>query len=116
MRNNNSELNKNLWSSTIKAGKKTYFVDLKMNEKGLCLMVKESRKVFEESGAMTYRKSTIVVYPEDITRFMKAIENGFQEMKQQLPDFDFKKYELRDAQWKAENQNQATDATKVASE
>ena len=107
METNTNEKSENVYSVVVKAGKKTYFIDLKANDRGLCLIIKESRKRFNEDGTVFFQKNRLVIWPEDINRVHKAICNGVDQMKKWIkkedPDFDFGKYERRDEQWDAED-------------
>lgn len=95
MENNN---NNNIHSENIKAGKRTYFLDIKSSrdKETFYLVISESRKSFQEDGTTSFQKSRIFVYPEDINRFEKAIINAKSQLKELMPNHDFSKFEKRD--------------------
>ena len=95
-RNEMNEMKENVFSKTIRAGNKTYFVDLQKNEKGLVVVVKESRKKMNDDGTSFFRNSKVIVYPEDIERFSDAIASVFEEMKARMDGFDFGAFGKRD--------------------
>ena len=65
-----------LFSQAVKAGKRTYFFDVKetkSNEK--YLVITESKKRFgNEDGKFFYEKHKIFLYPEDFEKFRKTFE------------------------------------------
>ena len=58
-----------IYSRSIKAGKRIYYLDVKRNRKGeLYLAITESKKVvngFDENAQVTYEKHKIFLYRED---------------------------------------------------
>ena len=67
---------KNVFSEKIKAGKKTYFFDIKSTRTGnsYYLLVTESRKIYHEDGSYSFYKSKLLIYPEDIKRVLKMMQ------------------------------------------
>ncbi len=58
------------YSVKVRAGRRTYFFDIKENRKGEnYIVISESRKT--ENGI---RKQMIMVFPEDVDKFYKALE------------------------------------------
>jgi len=65
-----------LMSKRIRAGRRTYFFDIKKDSKGQSFItISESRKTNEG-----YKKQMIVIYPEDLEKFYEA----FKEVKDSL--------------------------------
>ena len=71
-----------LYSKTIKAGKRIYYLDVKKNLKDdLFLAVTESKKVQPKNGMqVSFEKHKIFLYKEDFDKFMDGI-NDVELMK-----------------------------------
>ena len=64
-----------IYSKAIKAGKRTYFLDVKEMKSGdRYLAITESkRKFIEEQGKFIYEKHKIFLYQEDFEKFMNGL-------------------------------------------
>ncbi|MGB0356714.1 MAG: DUF3276 family protein [Cytophagales bacterium] len=94
------EISNNIHSTKIRAGKRTYFVDLKETRSGGCYIVlSEVRKPFGEEASSGHQKSRIFIHPEDISRVMKALQTSYDKMQKKMPAYDFEKFEKRDAEY-----------------
>lgn len=66
-----------LFSKTIKAGQRIYYVDVKRNRrKELYLSITESKKMVEgsaEEPQVSYEKHKIFLYAEDFQKFMTSL-------------------------------------------
>jgi hypothetical protein len=81
-------------SQRIKAGKRTYFFDIKATKSNdYYLTITESKKRLKEDGeGFFYEKHKIFLYKEDFTKFIEALQVSMQYMKDELvPDYDFSK-------------------------
>lgn len=81
-------------SQRIKAGKRTYFFDIKATKSNdYYLTITESKKKLKEGGeGFFYEKHKIFLYKEDFTKFIEALQVSMQYMKDELiPDYDFAK-------------------------
>ncbi len=74
-----------LFSKVVKAGKRTYFFDVKETRGGdKFITITESRKNFDDqTGRFFYEKSKMFLYPEDFEKFanglnvaLKYVETG----------------------------------------
>jgi hypothetical protein len=83
-----------IYSQRIKAGKRTYFFDIKSTRgNDYYLTITESKKRFKEDG-FYYEKHKIFLYKEDFAKFIQAMENAVDFMKTELlPNYDFTKIE-----------------------
>ncbi|MEQ1733988.1 MAG: DUF3276 family protein [Bacteroidia bacterium] len=71
--------NQELYSKAIKAGKRTYFFDVKSTRADqYYLTLTESKKRFTEDGKFTYEKHKIFLYREDFEKFMEALKDSIQ--------------------------------------
>ena len=82
-----------IYSAKVKAGKRTYFFDVKSTRSNdYYLTITESKKRFKEDG-FTYEKHKIFLYKEDFNKFLKALTEAVDYVKTDLmPDFDFDAY------------------------
>lgn len=83
-----------IFSTKVKAGKRTYFFDVKSTRSNdFYLTITESKKRFKEDG-FTYEKHKIFLYKEDFNKFMEALTNTVNHVKNELlPDVDFSQFD-----------------------
>lgn len=86
--------NAEIYSQRIKAGKRTYFFDIKSTRSNdYYLTITESKKRFKEEG-FYYEKHKIFLYKEDFHKFIEALQQTVDYLKTELmPDVDFAKFE-----------------------
>jgi hypothetical protein len=79
-----------IFSTKVKAGKRTYFFDVKSTRSNdYYLTITESKKRFKEDG-FTYEKHKIFLYKEDFGKFVDAMNDVVQHVKVEcLPDYEF---------------------------
>ncbi|WP_192351171.1 DUF3276 family protein [Algoriphagus sp. Y33] len=88
-----------IFSKKVKAGKRTYFFDVKSTRSNdYYLTITESkRKVNGEN--FTYEKHKIFLYKEDFFKFVEALNESVDHVKNELlPDVDFDQYEKEEAE------------------
>jgi hypothetical protein len=67
--------NQDVLSKVIRAGKRTYFFDVKSTRnKELYLIITESKKKMENDGNFTYEKHKIFLYQEDFEHFSDTLK------------------------------------------
>ena len=83
-----------IYSTKVKAGKRTYFFDVKATRSNdYYLTITESKKRFKEDG-FTYEKHKIFLYKEDFNKFMDALTNTVNHVKTELmPNVDFTQFD-----------------------
>ncbi len=71
----NSKFREEIYSKAIRAGKRTYFFDVKStrNEE-YYLTITESKKRFEQDGQFHFEKHKIFLYKEDFEKFMDGLQ------------------------------------------
>jgi len=78
---------KEIYSKVVRAGKRTYFFDIKATKgKDLYLTLTESKKTFNEDGEGSYQKHKIFLYKEDFEKFKDGLDdvlNKIEELKSQ---------------------------------
>lgn len=85
-----------IYSAKVKAGKRTYFFDVKSTRSNdFYLTITESKKRFKEGGdGFTYEKHKIFLYKEDFNKFVEALTNTVNHVKQELmPEVDFTQFD-----------------------
>ena len=73
-----------LYSKTIKAGKRIYYLDVKKNLRDeLFLAVTESKKIQPKNGLqVSFEKHKIFLYKEDFDKFMNGMNDVISYIKQ----------------------------------
>ena len=74
-----------IYSESIRAGKRTYFFDVKATRgNDLYLTITESKKRFKDDGTHFYEKHKLFLYKEDFEKFsegLKAAVDKIEELK-----------------------------------
>ena len=87
-----SNFNQDIQSKVIRAGKRTYFFDVKQTRGNeMYLIITESKKKFENDGNFSYEKHKIFLYQEDFENFSEAMMVMFEYIKANQvdrPDLD----------------------------
>jgi len=74
MRERNSSRKKEVFSKALRAGKRTYFFDVKETRAGdHYLTITESKKKLNEDGSFDYEKHKIFLYKEDFSAFQEFL-------------------------------------------
>ncbi len=83
-----------LFSLRVKAGKRTYFFDVKSTRgEDFFLTITESKKKQDGFG-VSYEKHKIFLYKEDFNKFVDGLQLAIADIKTRMPNFDF---DVRDA-------------------
>lgn len=82
-----------IYSQRVKAGKRTYFFDVKATRSNdYYLTVTESKRKSKEDGFF-YEKHKIFLYKEDFAKFVAALEDTVEYVKTELmPEVDFNQF------------------------
>lgn len=89
----NQERDKDIvFSKSVKAGKRIYYVDVKKNRKGeLFIALTESKKVISgdtESPSINFEKHKIFLYQEDFEHFMSGLEEAVNFVRAERPGIE----------------------------
>ena len=91
----NKENGKNeIYSQRVRAGKRTYFFDVKSTRSNdYYLTITESKRRYKEEGYY-YEKHKIFLYKEDFDKFVEALQGTIDHVKTELmPEYDFTQIE-----------------------
>jgi hypothetical protein len=84
------ELEKNdrgdLFSKSVRAGKRTYFFDVKSTRgNDYYLTITESKKRFGQDGKFFYEKHKIFLYKEDFEKFVEGLNEAVVHIRENAP-------------------------------
>jgi hypothetical protein len=78
--------NGDLFSKPVRAGKRTYFFDVKSTKGSeYYLTITESKKRFGTDGKFYYEKHKIFLYKEDFEKFSEGLNEAIQYIKENSP-------------------------------
>jgi hypothetical protein len=82
---------KRFFSKKIRAGKRTYFFDVKSTKgNDYFITITESKKRFEDGS---FVKHKIFLYKEDFNKFMEALNDTVNHVKTELmPEYNFEEF------------------------
>jgi hypothetical protein len=88
-----------IFSKKVKAGKRTYFFDIKSTRANdFYLTITESKRRVN-GDSFTYEKHKIFLYKEDFFKFVEALNETVNHVKNDLlPDFDFTQFEQEETE------------------
>ncbi len=68
-----------LFSNVIRAGRRTYFFDVKTTKNNdYYLTITESKKVYDEAGNASFEKHKVFLYKEDFEKFCCGLNNSIE--------------------------------------
>ncbi len=82
-----------LFSKRIRAGKRTYFFDVKSTRSNdYYITITESRRYQKDDG-FAYEKHKMFLYKEDFNKFLEALNETVNHIKTDLmPDYNFDEF------------------------
>ncbi len=85
-----------IYSQRVRAGKRTYFFDVKSTRSNdYYLTVTESKRRYKDDGYF-YEKHKIFLYKEDFDKFIEAMQETIDHVKNELmPEVDFSQFAER---------------------
>jgi hypothetical protein len=76
-----------IFSRPVKAGKRTYFFDVKATrENDYYLTITESKRQVDKDGRFTYDKHKIFLYKEDFDKFVEGLQEVIGYVKKNAPE------------------------------
>src|SRR5690554_825752 len=92
----NFDNNREVHSNVVRAGKRTYFFDIKATKsEDLYLTITESKKVFKE-GVPSYQKHKIFLYKEDFEKFSEMLKDTLYKIEELKESGEFPSNDKRD--------------------
>ncbi|GAB4310736.1 MAG: PUR family DNA/RNA-binding protein [Bacteroidales bacterium] len=84
---NNHDGRNEIFSRSVRAGKRTYFFDVKSTRAGeRYLTITESKRRFNnENGKFTYEKHKVFLYKEDFDKFMDGLNQALNFIQSSQP-------------------------------
>lgn len=91
---NNTKEREEIYSERVRAGKRTYFFDVKATRSNdYYLTITESKRRYKDDG-FSYEKHKIFLYKEDFNKFLDALTNTVNHVKDELmPEVDFDQFD-----------------------
>ena len=99
MEENNNNVNEDIFSKVLRAGRRTYFFDVRSTKAGdYYLTISESKKFTNEDGTFYFKKHKIYLYKEDFHNFSEnlaemtkyIVDEKGSEVISEIHDKDFK--------------------------
>ena len=116
-------VNEDIFSKVVRAGRRTYFFDVRSTKAGdYYLTISESKKFTNDDGTFYFKKHKIYLYKEDFENFSNTlgemtkyiIDEKGEEVISEIHDKDFKS--KNDQNEDVENQSDNDDEDKKSSE
>ena len=117
MENQNDYNAEEIFSKALRAGRRTYFFDVRETKAGdYYLTITESKKFTNEDGTFYYKKHKIYLYKEDFAEFSSSlketcdyiIENKGTEVISEKHDVDFESKKEKKESSEPQNQEKET--------
>ena len=123
MEESKQHVNEDIFSKVVRAGRRTYFFDVRSTKAGdYYLTISESKKFTNDDGTFYFKKHKIYLYKEDFENFSNTlgemtkyiIDEKGEEVISEIHDKDFKS--KNDQNEDVENQSDKDDEDKKSSE
>ena len=121
MEENNYNVNEDIFSKVLRAGRRTYFFDVRSTKAGdYYLTISESKKFTNEDGTFYFKKHKIYLYKEDFENFSEILgemtkyiinEKG-SEVISEIHDKDFKAKKAEAEEKANDDEKEDSDADK----
>ena len=101
---NNEKGRDEIYSERVKAGKRTYFFDVKATRSNdYYLTITESKRKPKDDG-FYYEKHKIFLYKEDFNKFVNALNTTVNHVKEELmPEVDFDQFDRHEEEHEVAN-------------
>lgn len=88
-----------IFSKRVKAGKRTYFFDVKSTKSNdFYLTITESKRRMKDDS-FVFEKHKIFLYKEDFGKFIDALQDAVDHVKNELmSDFDFSQFDREESE------------------
>ncbi len=86
MEGSESHNRQEIYSKSVRAGKRTYFFDVKATRRNdYYLTITESKKRFGRDGKSFYEKHKIFLYKEDFEKFLEGVNEVIEYIREANP-------------------------------
>ncbi len=87
MEENTKAFFEELFSKTVTAGKRRYYIDVKAVNQGVTLSMTESTRRFDSrSGKFFFERNKVIIYPQDLEKFALAFREAAEFLENYLKD------------------------------
>lgn len=87
VKNSESKFKQEIHSKVIRAGKRTYFFDVKSTRNDeYYLTITESKKRYAENGKFHYEKHKVFLYQEDFDKFTDSLQEVVDYIRENQPE------------------------------
>ena len=88
-----------VYSKPVKAGKRTYFFDVKATKgNDLYLTITESKRKVDGDGSFSYDKHKIFLYKEDFEKFRDGLDEVISYISKRAPQTEYSERKSQDDQ------------------
>jgi Protein of unknown function (DUF3276) len=88
--NKNEDDRSDLYSNRVRAGKRTYFFDVKTTRNEVFyITITESKKKLNDNGTQSFEKHKIFLYQEDFKKFAAALNLAIEKVEEVSPSDNF---------------------------
>jgi len=85
-----SKHREDLYSKAVRAGKRTYFFDVKATRgNDLYMTVTESKRRYSDDGKFFYEKHKLFLYKEDFEKFREGLEDAIETINKLRENGDY---------------------------
>lgn len=86
MEDKNNKGKSDIYSKAVRAGKRTYFFDVKATkDENLYITVTESKRRFKNDGGYFYEKHKLFLYKEDFIKFTEGLNEVVEYIRKNNP-------------------------------
>ena len=104
-----------LYSRPVRAGKRTYFFDVKATRgKDLYMTITESKRRFDDHGNVSYSKHKIFLYREDFDKFEDGFLDAVDKIKELMETGEFRD-PIAERASQEQQENEAAPEAEIAS-
>lgn len=83
----NSREREEIFSKSVRAGKRTYFFDVKATKRNdYYLTITESKKRYDQDGKFHYEKHKLFLYKEDFEKFADGLQEVVDYVRKNQPE------------------------------
>ncbi|NOR74925.1 MAG: DUF3276 family protein [Draconibacterium sp.] len=87
MKRTDSKFNQDIHSEIVRAGKRTYFFDVKSTRNDeYYLTITESKKRYSDQGKFHFEKHKIFLYKEDFDKFADSLQEVINYIRESQPE------------------------------